>query len=74
LFSKNYKEQTNTELLSKYIVKHLASQDFHVQKAIGWALRAYSKTNPVWVADFINKHELKPVSLREARKILDYDE
>ncbi|MBA4196501.1 MAG: DNA alkylation repair protein [Chitinophaga sp.] len=74
VFQKNFKHETNTALLKKYIIKHLASEEFHVQKAIGWALRAYSKTNAEWVEDFINEHDLKPVSLREARKILDYDE
>jgi 3-methyladenine DNA glycosylase AlkD len=37
-----------------------------------WSLREYSKTNPKWVKNFINKYrdELAPLSIREASKYL----
>ena len=44
------------------------SKEFFIQKAIGWALREYAKTNPVWVKEFVAKHELAPLSKREALK------
>jgi 3-methyladenine DNA glycosylase AlkD len=65
-----YKENTNTELLQMAIVPHLESKAFFHQKAIGWALRQYGKTNPEWVKDFVALHTLKPLSRREALRLL----
>ena len=43
-------------------------QDFFIRKAIGWALREYRKTDPEWVADFLEKYgsEMSGLSRREA--------
>lgn len=70
LFQLLYEEQTDTALLHKAIVPHLSSTEFFHQKAIGWALRQYSKQNPEWVSEFISRHTLKPLSKREASKYL----
>ncbi|MBD5451520.1 MAG: DNA alkylation repair protein, partial [Lachnospiraceae bacterium] len=43
------KDQMNTALLAKIIKNNLNSEEFFINKAIGWALRDYSKTNPKWV-------------------------
>lgn len=40
------KEETDTELLEKILVNNLGQTEFFINKAIGWALRDYSKTNP----------------------------
>lgn len=66
------KEKTDTQLLEKVIVNNLGQTEFFIQKAIGWALRDYSKTDPEWVRRFIKKHEGKmaPLSIREASKYL----
>lgn len=66
------KTKTNTELLEKIIVNNLNQKEFFINKAIGWSLREYSKTNPDWVADFIKRHKngLAALSLREAAKYL----
>ncbi|MFJ1425468.1 DNA alkylation repair protein [Capnocytophaga canimorsus] len=66
------KEQTNKELLSEIIYNNLEQTDFFIRKAIGWALRDYSKTNPQWVCSFIEKHsnKMSKLSLREAKKYL----
>ncbi|MFK8263677.1 DNA alkylation repair protein [Capnocytophaga canimorsus] len=66
------KEQTNKELLSEIIYNNLEQTDFFIRKAIGWALRDYSKTNPQWVHSFIEKHsnKMSKLSLREAKKYL----
>lgn len=66
------KEKTDTQLLEKVIVNNLGQKEFFIQKAIGWALREYSKTDPEWVRRFIKKHEGKmaPLSIREASKYL----
>ena len=47
------KEETDTELLEKILVNNLGQTEFFINKAIGWALRDYSKTNPDWVREFI---------------------
>lgn len=68
MFQKFYKKETDTGLLGKYINHLSSSGEFFVQKAIGWALREYSKTNPEWVKDFVNKNELSSLSKKEALK------
>jgi len=70
LFQLKYKEQTDTEFLAQLITPHLGSKEFFIQKAIGWSLRQVSKTDPVFVRDFIASHDLKPVSHREAIKYI----
>ncbi|WP_238457921.1 DNA alkylation repair protein [Alkalihalobacterium alkalinitrilicum] len=46
------------------------SDEFFVQKAIGWVLREYGKTNPKSVVLFVSQHALKLLSKREAMKHL----
>jgi 3-methyladenine DNA glycosylase AlkD len=70
LFQLKYKNQTNEALLYDYIVKNADSKEFFIQKAIGWALREYSKTNPVSVKAFIEGNQLAPLSVREGSKYL----
>ena len=66
------KEKTNTELLEKILKNNLGQVEFFINKAIGWALRDYSKTNPEWVKNFIekNKEKMAKLSIREASKYL----
>ena len=66
------KDKTDTESLSKIIKNNFHSDNFFIDKAIGWALRQYSKTDPDWVNQFIrdNKADLSALSYREATKIL----
>ncbi len=66
------KNKTDTELLEKIIVNNLGSREFFVNKAIGWSLRDYSKTNPEWVKCFIERHkvQLAPLSIKEASKYI----
>ena len=40
------KDRINTALLSQILENNLESDEFFINKAIGWALRDYSKTNP----------------------------
>lgn len=66
------KKETDQKLLAQIIVNNLDSNEFFINKAIGWALRDYSKTNKAWVADFIRDHpELDKLSVKEASKYLD---
>lgn len=65
-----FKERTNTELLEKAINYDLDTAEFFIQKAIGWSLRQYSKTNPKWVRQFIETNELSQLAVREGSKYL----
>ncbi len=70
LFQLKYKHRTNNELLAEVILTMLGSQEFFINKAIGWALREYSKFNPEWVANFADKAELSLLSRREALRLM----
>lgn len=64
-----YRAQTDWELLQNMIARRVNSSEFFVQKAIGWALRQYSKTEPSLVLDYIERHpELPALSQREGLK------
>ena len=66
------KEKTNTSLLAEIIENNIGTKEFFINKAIGWALRDYSKTNPEWVRNYIQKHQkqLSPLSIKEGSKHL----
>ena len=66
------KEKTDTALLEKIIVNNLQQDEFFINKAIGWSLRDYSKTDPDWVSDFLNKYQdrMAALSIKEAGKHL----
>ena len=66
------KEKTNTVLLEKILKNNLGQNEFFINKAIGWALRDYSKTNPEWVRNFIeeNRENMAKLSIKEASKYL----
>lgn len=68
----NRKEKTNKELLEQIIVNNFGSEEFFINKAIGWSLREYSKTNPTWVKEFLDKYKdkLNKLSIREASKYI----
>jgi 3-methyladenine DNA glycosylase AlkD len=70
LFQLKYKEDLDTHLLSLVINNLLGSKEFFINKAIGWILREYSKTNPKWVMDFTSKTDLSALSNREALRLL----
>ncbi|TQR20120.1 DNA alkylation repair protein [Psychrobacillus vulpis] len=63
-----YKKDTNEELLFATIERHTVSKEFFIQKAIGWVLREYAKTNPDVVRSFVESTNLAPLSKREALK------
>lgn len=66
------KGKTDTALLEQILVNNLGQTEFFINKAIGWSLRDYSKTNPDWVRGFLERHgsEMAPLSIREASKYL----
>ena len=70
LYQLKYKNGTDEDRLFRYILYRADSNEFFVQKAIGWVLREYAKTNPSIVKAFVASNELKPLSKREALKNL----
>jgi 3-methyladenine DNA glycosylase AlkD len=70
LFQLKYKEKIDEELLYRYILQNARDKEFFIQKAIGWALREYSKTNPESVKKFIAEHTLSNLSVREGSKYI----
>lgn len=63
-----YRQKTDTDYLTSVILKNNNSKEFFIQKAIGWSLRQYAKTDAEWVKDFVEVNFLMPLSKREALK------
>ncbi|ASW43310.1 DNA alkylation repair protein [Clostridium isatidis] len=70
LFQLKYKENTNTEVLEKVILNNNKDNEFFIEKAIGWVLREYSKSNKEWVSNFIVSNNLSKLSIKEGSKYL----
>lgn len=70
LFQLKYKENTDTEFLTKAIINNSNTSEFFINKAIGWALREYSKTDKQWVKEFINDNNLSKLSVKEGSKYI----
>ena len=66
-------ESTDQARLFDYCLLRAGDKDFFIRKAIGWALRQYSKTDAVAVRKFVrqNNQRLSPLSVREALKWLE---
>ncbi len=70
LFQLKYKTETDFELLTN-IIDHLKHKnEFFVKKAIGWALREYSKTDANAVSSYIKQANLQPLSEKEGLKYI----
>src|SRR6056297_3568905 len=70
LFQLGYKEKTDTECLF-FVIERLKNIDeFFIQKAIGWALREYSKVNPDLVKEYINRTERSKLAFTEGMKVI----
>lgn len=74
LFQLGYKEETDVPLLFSLIQENLDSKEFFIQKAIGWALREYSKTDADTVIQFVADTPLATLSRNEALKWLKRQE
>jgi 3-methyladenine DNA glycosylase AlkD len=66
----SFKADTDLDLLYACIEPSLASKEFFLQKAIGWALRQHAWTNPAEVRKYVdrNRAHLSRLSIREALK------
>lgn len=67
-----HKEKTRGDCLLRYCSALSHEKEFFIRKAIGWALREYSKSEPDKVAKYLKKNEskLSPLSYREGAKHL----
>jgi 3-methyladenine DNA glycosylase AlkD len=67
------RDGTDADRLFRYCERRASDGEFFLRKAIGWALREYSKTDPVAVRRFVASHAtvLSPLSTREALKWLE---
>jgi len=71
LYQLKYKGQTDVQKLSLDIEQNLGSDEFFINKAIGWVLREYGKTNPDYVTQFVTDHPtLSNLSKKEAMRII----
>ena len=70
LYQLSLKDKVDKQVLDKILVNNLGDSEFFINKAVGWALRDYSKYNPEWVREFIkkNKENMANLSIREASK------
>lgn len=71
LFQLNYKQETDFSLMQAIIRENLGSKEFFINKAIGWALRQYTRVDPQAVRTFVAETSLNPLSAREALKWLE---
>ncbi|MAK04530.1 MAG: DNA alkylation repair protein [Euryarchaeota archaeon] len=67
-----HKENTDYKKLFEYCLKCAHEKEFFIQKAIGWVLREFSKTEPEIVYAFIQDNErvLSNLSKREGMKYI----
>jgi len=68
-----HREETDVAMLLDFCRRRAHEKDFFIRKAIGWALRDYSHTDPHSVRDFIESEgdRLSGLSRREASKYLE---
>lgn len=73
LHQNRFKADTDTDRLFGYCLSRAADTEFFIRKAIGWALREYSKTDARAVRLFVKRHdtELSGLSKTEALKWLE---
>ena len=70
IFQLRYKLKTDFELMKSFIIPLSSSKEFFIRKAIGWALRQYSKFNPEIVKNFVSQQPMSNLSKREATKLM----
>ncbi len=70
MYQRSFKADTNPEILHKFIVENMNTDNLIINKSIGSALRDYSKTDYEWVTNFVvqNSSQLDKVAKHEAIK------
>jgi len=72
IYQLGYGVKTDESVLYKHILLTCHEKEFFIRKAIGWALRSYSKINQDSVRSFIetNQDKLSNLSIKEGSKYL----
>ncbi|MCF4172376.1 DNA alkylation repair protein [Vibrio sp. McD22-P3] len=70
LYQLKFKQNTDRALLFELIRENQSDKEFFIQKAIGWALREYSKTDAESVVRFIETERIEGIAKREGLKWL----
>lgn len=70
IFQLKYGKNVDFELLKKLIRQFQGNKEFFIQKAIGWSLRQYSKSDPDAVRSFLNEINLQGLAKKEASKYI----
>lgn len=65
-----YKDRTDADRLFHYCELRAGDREFFIRKAIGWALREYSKTNPAAVQASIAQNDAKLSGLSKREGML----
>ena len=68
LFQLMYKQATDVDLLFSIIRRLQGNPEFFIQKAIGWSLRQYYRTDAARVKEFIATSGIDGMAKREALK------
>lgn len=68
LYQLKFKTDTDVSLLLEVIKENKLDNEFFIQKAIGWVLREYSKTNAELVIEFIEQENIQGLAKREGLK------
>ena len=73
MFQRKMKDKTNKEILGRFISENLVTNDEIVNRAIGSALRDYSKSNHEWVLENVvmNSEKMNKKTKQEAIKWID---
>jgi 3-methyladenine DNA glycosylase AlkD len=72
ILHQGFKDKTDRLLLAAIIENNMNQKEFFINKAIGWSLREYSKTNSEWVRGFIQAHkeDMANLSIKEGSKYI----
>jgi 3-methyladenine DNA glycosylase AlkD len=68
IYQLKYKGETDLRLLENAIEYSANHPDFFIRKAIGWALREYSKVDGQWVKMILKTYPVSNLTRREAVK------
>jgi len=71
IFQLRYKRKTDEKRLFSYCLALSKEKDLFIQRAIGWALREYSKTAPTQVKKMLTKEAFPPLVIREALQYIN---
>lgn len=68
IFQLKYYAETDFDLMKDLINQFKHEKEFFIQKAIGWCLRQYAKTEPDLVKIFVEESGIQGLAKREALK------